>query len=68
MKLKILALIAALIAALPAIILMLNLTAYALTGAGFLVPGVGGINEARLTVAFISLVLCIGLFGASLEV
>ena len=64
MKLKILALIVAL----PAIILMLNLTMYALTGAGFLVPGVNGINEARITVAFISASGAVLLFGASLEV
>jgi hypothetical protein len=63
MKLRILGLIVAL----PAIILMLNLTMYAMAGAGFLVPGVDGINEARITVAFISLALCTLLLGASLE-
>jgi hypothetical protein len=40
---------------------------YAVTGAGFLVPGVDGINEARIVVAFLSVSTSVLLFGASLE-
>jgi len=65
MKLKILALTAAL----PAIILMLNLTAYALTGAGFLMPAAAQtVHDARIVVAGLSAAIAVILFGASLEV
>jgi hypothetical protein len=62
MKLRILALIVAL----PSIILLLNLTMYAMTGTGFLAPSVDRVNEARISVAFLSVSTSVLLFGASL--
>jgi hypothetical protein len=63
MKLRILAFILGL----PAMTLALNLTVFALTGAGFLVPGLEGVNEARMLVAFWSASGAFILLGASLD-
>jgi hypothetical protein len=62
LKLRILALIVAL----PAIILLLNLTVYALTGAGFLPPATEqDIHGARIFVTFLSASGALILLGAS---
>jgi hypothetical protein len=57
--------IAAVITAIPAIILIVNTVAYALTGSGFLISGDSSINGARMFVAWISSSLAFCLFGAS---
>jgi hypothetical protein len=46
--------IAAFVVALPALLLLANLCAYAFVGAGFLPVGEGEMNVARLLIAFIS--------------
>jgi hypothetical protein len=55
------------IVAIPAIILVLNVCTYALTGSGFLISGNGEINSARAVLAWLSSGLSVCLFGAAMR-
>jgi len=55
--------IAAVIFAIPALILLANFCAYAFVGAGFLPQGENDMNAARLMVAFISSTGAVAIVG-----